>query len=99
MTSSIAIVIVGDTPSLSTESMPSANFCVFYSKTTHTWYEFKDGAWVEESAPTHLHPILGDINFTGTVSTDGSQGLTGEKILGGFKFTFKKGLLVGFAPV
>lgn len=39
-----------------------------------------------------------DINFIGTVSAEGDEGLTGVKTLGGYKFTFKKGLLVGFEP-
>lgn len=27
------------------------------------------------------------------------EGITGEKVIGGYKITFKKGLLVGFEPV
>lgn len=39
---------------------------------------------------------FGNVNFTGTVSADGNQGLTGAKTIAGYTFTFKKGLLVGF---
>lgn len=47
-------------------------------------------------AEAHSHATHGDINFTGTVSADGEAGLTGQKTIAGYTFTFKKGLLVGF---
>ena len=47
----------------------------------------------------HTHSEHGDINFTGTVSADGDGGLTGSRTVGGYKLTFKKGLLVGFEVV
>ena len=47
----------------------------------------------------HSHTEHGAINFTGTVSADGDQGLTGTRTVGGYKLTFKKGLLVGFEVV
>ena len=50
-------------------------------------------------AEAHTHPTLGDINFTGSVSVGGEAGITGSKTVGGFKITFKKGLLTGFEPV
>uniref|UniRef100_A0A6M3L136 Uncharacterized protein n=1 Tax=viral metagenome TaxID=1070528 RepID=A0A6M3L136_9ZZZZ len=66
------------------------------------WYEKNDGGWTlveSEEAPAtvnHSHTELGDINFTGTISVDGDEGLTGERTVGGYTLTFKKGLLVGF---
>jgi hypothetical protein len=47
----------------------------------------------------HSHPTHGDINFTGSVSAGGDAGITGSKTLGGFKITFKKGILTGFEAV
>ena len=68
------------------------DFCGFYNLADSKWYYYKDG-W----HPMLDEPItLGDINFTGTISSNGDQGLTGQRELGGHTFTFKNGLLVGF---
>lgn len=48
------------------------------------------------SVAEHTHSELGDINFTGTISTAGQQGITGSRTIGGYTITFKNGLLVGF---
>lgn len=44
----------------------------------------------------HTHPTLGNINFTGTISSGGETGLTGTRTIAGYTLTFKNGLLVGF---
>ena len=46
--------------------------------------------------PSPESPDCGDINFTGIVSADGDEGLTGTRTIAGYTLTFKKGLLVGF---
>mgnify|MGYP001565343791 CR=1 FL=1 len=79
-------------------------WCKVFPDNSKEWYHFnKDTqSWVldlTEPAPAlidHSHPTHGDINFTGTVSADGDEGLTGQKTIAGYTFTFKKGLLVGF---
>lgn len=69
------------------------------------WYEPSDGGWaLVKTVPApalanHTHATLGDINFTGTISANGDTGITGSKTIGGFKITFKNGLLTGFDPV
>ena len=65
-------------------------------------YRLESGGWVlitTVSALGHSHSTHGDINFTGTVSADGDEGLTGERTVGGYRITFKKGLLIGFEHV
>lgn len=51
------------------------------------------------AAVAHTHTTFGDISFTGSISVDGSAGITGSKTLGGYTITFKKGILTGFNPV
>lgn len=64
------------------------------------WYERSDSGWQlvrEEDAPAvadHSHPTHGDINFTGTISVDGEQGVTGEYEGDITKIKVKNGIVV-----
>jgi len=85
---------------------------LWFKLSSGQWYKWNGGTWqlsfdpitqteMDEALTTksdisHTHTALGDINFTGTVSADGDEGLTGERTVGGYTLTFKKGLLVGF---
>lgn len=70
---------------------------------TLLWFNDTDGHWYKRlyASREQIEGTInvGSINLIGDVKVDGSVGLTGEKVLGGYKFTFKKGLLTGFAPV
>ncbi len=70
------------------------------------WYVLDGGdTWVlyrtvsAKATTDHNHTSLGAINFTGTISSGGTAGITGSKTIGGFKITFKNGLLTGFEAV
>ena len=69
------------------------------------WYELADGGWklvgtdIAPAALAHSHATHGDINFIGTVSVNGDEGVTGQKTIGGFRITFKNGILTGFDPI
>jgi len=80
------------------EDMPSvmADSVTWLKPSTGEQFRVVDGEWVVLPVVAHSHPTHSDINFTGTVSADDNLGLTGERTLGGYKITFKKGLLVGF---
>jgi len=66
---------------------------------TGVWYIYKDGEWKELGLKNHSHPTLDDINFTGTISVGGEEGLTGSKVLDGKQLTFTNGILTGYEVV
>ncbi len=85
MSIDIGIVVVSEaTPSGSISSDPSMNDWLWLKPSTGAFhnYDGATGQWVEV---THLHPSLGDIEFTGTITAGGELGLTGE-----YEGTFKK---------
>ena len=62
-------------------------------------YEFDGGQWVLKgtlSLNTHSHATHGDINFTGTVSANGDEGITGEYEGTFKKITIVKGIITEF---
>ena len=67
------------------------------------WYEPSDGGWAlvradfAPAAADHSHATLGNLDLTGTLSVNGDNGVTGTRTVGGFTFTFKNGILTGFA--
>ena len=101
----VPIIISDIEPSIPSSSGFSVTDWKWFNVTNQRWYDQEDGWVIEGEEPVdyallnHSHPTHGDINFTGTVSADGDEGLTGTRTLAGYKFTFKKGLLTGFEPV
>ncbi len=72
------------------------------------------GLWFKPSASkfyqlTELNPMnwvevpiqgnMGNVNFVGAVTVDGDSAITGTRTIGGYRITFKKGLLTGFQAV
>ncbi len=54
---------------------PTMGNWMWFKPSTGKWYKRIDSSWVETEAPAHLHPTLGDINFTGSVSVGGAEGI------------------------
>jgi hypothetical protein len=67
-----------------------------HNDASDTWYAWHNGEWEEISLSGHNHSELGDINFTGSISTGGNAGLTGSRTVHDKKLTFTNGLLTGF---
>lgn len=69
---------------------------------TRKWYERTNGGWSlvkTEDAPAlsgHTHPHLDDLADIVTLL---NNGVTGSKTVGGYKFTFNHGVLIGFEQV
>lgn len=82
------------------ELNPAPQGWIWIKPSTGQVSEFNDGAWAEVatlSMAGHNHPTLGDVNFTGTISADGEQGITGQRTIAGHTITFRNGILVGFS--
>jgi len=70
------------------------------------WVEVANLEWVTQEQLDALSSLYAAINHTHDgldqlpdIITLLSNGITGSKIIGGYKFTFNHGVLVGFEPV
>ena len=73
---------------------PTMDNWMWFKPSTGKWHKRIDGSWVETEAPAHLHATLGDVNFTGSVSAGGQEGVTGEFEGTITKLKVSKGLLI-----
>lgn len=81
----------------STSSITMPDDSVQWWELTDSWHLIRiDPPLASLAVANHTHDTHGDINFIGIVSADGDIGLTGQKTIAGYTFTFKKGLLTGF---
>ena len=97
MTIDLSVIIVSDNiPSGHISSDPTGSDWLWFQPSTDKWHKQVNGEWVGTSTPSHLHPTLGDVNFTGTISVDGEAGLTGNKVLDGKRLTFTNGILTDY---
>lgn len=89
-------VIVSDTdPSVDAPDGWLWSGLYWFEPDERIWRKWNGSGWDEIISPLNT----GDTNFTGDVAADGDLGITGSKTVGGFKITFKKGLLTGFGAV
>jgi len=70
------------------------------NKVVMVYQGYADGSWVE----TPLNIVVGvtmsgNLRIDGDVQVGDDAGITGSKTVGGYKITFKKGLLTGFEAV
>ncbi len=74
MTIDIGCLVVGEaTPSGAISSEPGIADWLWFKPSANRWHKVNSstGAWEEVGVPSHLHPTLGDINFTGSISVGG----------------------------
>jgi hypothetical protein len=64
----------------------------WFNASTGIWYKWNGSAWEQAYNPFH------NANFTGTLSADGQEGVSGTKVTPIGTLTFTKGLLTDFIP-
>jgi len=93
LTDTYYIVVSDDTPTL---PIGWENYALWLEPDTGQWHKY-NGGWQAISSPLMSIPSqIGDVNFTGTISVDGEEGLTGERTIDGHVLTFTKGILTGY---
>lgn len=90
-------------PFIVADSEPTDISCIdgaiWFNRVTNEWYKKVEGEWLKIPPPAEVSSDVlfsGRVNFTGDVYADSDKGLTGQKTIGGYTFTFKNGILVGF---
>ena len=70
------------------------------------WFKPSESKFYEviDTSPFSWRPValsgdFSNVNFIGDIAVSGDLGITGSKTVGGFKITFKKGILTGFEAV
>ena|SRR3990170_3755364 len=99
MTIEIGVLVVQeDTPSGYVNSNPTMVNWVWFKPSTHQWFKH-NGEWEEIPLPDQFTNgyFSGNVNIEGELSAGGLRGLTGQKTIAGYTFSFKEGLLVGFS--
>lgn len=102
MSIDIGILVVSEgTPSGNIKSKPSMADWLWFKPSTGRWHKISPstGLWEEVEVPSHLHPTLGDINFTGSIAVGGVEGVdldTAEEIKKITRLVIKKGVITQF---
>ena len=79
MTIDIGCLVVSEgTPSGSISSEPGIADWLWFKPSTGMWHKVNPstGSWEEVAVPSHAHATLGNINFTGSISVGGAEGLS-----------------------
>jgi hypothetical protein len=98
----VPIIIAATAPTIPSPSGFETGDWKWWDTTKQRWYDYDDG-WVmqgdepvEYAAIDHTHDGLSDLPDIITLL---NNGVTGQKTVGGYKFTFNHGVLTGFEQV